>query len=552
MDVIHLVAKIGDATTTNDANVNANTSPQQQQQNQPMFQHALITTSFSRERRLRQQDAAVLTVDKQQVFETIHQSILAINNILECDDHFNCFNINKRKLVLGQWIDVKDTVYEWLEAEVIDINEEKKEVYVHYNGWGARWDEWLPMDSDRIMPFRFHTRQLTALHTLSPYPNKPLLEGIKLVTDKEEEEGFDGMVSKTINIMEVCLEQMKNVIKCKDGKDDSNGNGSGNESGDVKKDEKEIQLDYYYKIKKILPLLDRTGRLMTDLSVYANECVKPSNLKDLNRGLYRSNNKMERQKKESDVNINDNNNNNVQGANFQKQLEDITHTNTNTNTTTNSNSNENKNESDDSILNDMLKGYTDDSIKNTTLEFLNTLPSRERRSTRYLPARNKFDELFKNQIPLNDLPAFINHYHSVLSRPLYDIYVHEIPQSTYEALNALSNNRTNEANTNTATTTNNENTNQFFRDSSTEQQQQQQQQPNTTPNIQNETNNECPVGISGQNVNDTNTISNNIENNNETTINTNELDDIIVEDANNNNNTNNNTNEQSDNIDKDK
>jgi hypothetical protein len=345
--------------------------------------------------------------------------------------------------------------------------------------------------------------------------------------------------------MEVCLEQMKNVIKCKDGKGDSNGNSSENGSGDVKKDEKEIQLDYYYKIKKMLPLLDRTGRLMTDLSVYANECVKPSNLKDLNRGLYKSNNKMESQTKESDVNTNDNNNNNnVQGANFQKQLEDITHTN-NTN-----NNNENKNDNNnDSILNDMLKGYTDDSIKNTTLEFLNTLPSRERRSTRYLPARNKFDELFKNQIPLNDLPAFINHYHSVLSRPLYDIYVHEIPQSTYEALNALSNNRTNETNTNTATTTttNNESPNQFFRDSSTEQQQQQ----NTTPNIQNETNNECPVGISGQNVNDTNTVSNNIESNNETTINTNELDDIIVENAN-TNNTNNNTNEQSDNIDKDK
>ena len=530
MDVIHLVAKIGD-TTNNEANVNANTSSPQQQ-NQPIFQHALITTSFSRERRLRQQDAAVLTIDKQQVFETIHQSILAINNILECDDHFNCFNINKRKLVLGQWIDVKDTVYEWLEAEVIDINEEKKEVFVHYNGWGARWDEWLPMDSDRIMPFRFHTRQLTALHTLSPYPNKPLLEGIKLITEKEEEEGFDGMVNKMIKIMEVCLEQMKNIIKCKD--DNSNSNG------DIKKDEKEIQLDYYYKIKKILPLLDRTGRLMTDLSVYANECVKPNNLKDLNRCLYK--NKTESKKKESDVNVN----NNVQGANFQKQLEEITHT----------NSNENKNDND-CILNDMLKGYSDESIKNTTLEFLNTLPSRERRSTRYLPARNKFDELFKNQIPLNDLPAFINHYHSVLSRPLYDIYVHEIPQSTYEALNALSNNRTSnnnetnanqETNTNTNTTTNsNENTNHFFRDSSNEQQQQQQQSDNTTTNIQSETNNECTVGNIGQNINNTNDISNNIESNNETIINPNELDDIVVEDA-----SNNNTNEQTDNIDKDK
>ena len=482
MDVIHLVAKIGDPITNDDNANNSLLSSQQQQQ--PSFQHALITTTISRERRLRQQDVSALTVDKEQVFETIHQSILAINNILECDDHFNCFNINKRKLVLGQWIDVKDTVYEWLEAEVIDINEEKKEVYVHYNGWGARWDEWLPMDSDRIMPFRFHTRQLTALHTLSPYPNKPLLEGIKLVTDKEEEEGFDGMVNKTINIMNVCLEQMKGIINKKD-------------NYDINKDGKEMQLDYYYKIKKILPLLDRTGRLMTDLSVYANECVKPNNLKDLNRCLYKS--------KGNEVNIhNDNDDKNTQ------QSEDIKSS--NDNTTIN-----------DCILNDMLKGYSEDFIKSTGLEFLNTLSPRERRSTRYIPARNKYDELFKNQIPLNDLPSFINHYHAVLSRPLYDIYVHEIPQSTFEALNALSNrNGNNNENVNQETNTTNESNNNLTQESTNEQQ---QQQPNTGNIVQNQTNNtntmEHNVSENNVNVNNTQTDNNN-----------NECEDIIVEEVN--------------------
>jgi len=23
-------------------------------------------------------------------------------------------------------------------------------VYVHYNGWGTRWDEWINIDSERI------------------------------------------------------------------------------------------------------------------------------------------------------------------------------------------------------------------------------------------------------------------------------------------------------------------------------------------------------------------------------------------------------------------
>jgi hypothetical protein len=31
---------------------------------------------------------------------------------------------------------------QWLEAEIIDIKSDM--VRVHYNGWGRRWDEWIP------------------------------------------------------------------------------------------------------------------------------------------------------------------------------------------------------------------------------------------------------------------------------------------------------------------------------------------------------------------------------------------------------------------------
>lgn len=34
-----------------------------------------------------------------------------------------------------QWIDVKDTVNQWLEATVMDILEEDRRIFVHYNGW---------------------------------------------------------------------------------------------------------------------------------------------------------------------------------------------------------------------------------------------------------------------------------------------------------------------------------------------------------------------------------------------------------------------------------
>eukprot|EP00349_Pseudokeronopsis_sp_Brazil_P002776 CAMPEP_0202963210 /NCGR_PEP_ID=MMETSP1396-20130829/7204_1 /ASSEMBLY_ACC=CAM_ASM_000872 /TAXON_ID= /ORGANISM="Pseudokeronopsis sp., Strain Brazil" /LENGTH=135 /DNA_ID=CAMNT_0049684237 /DNA_START=202 /DNA_END=606 /DNA_ORIENTATION=+ len=45
------------------------------------------------------------------------------------------------------------------------------QVHIHYNGWGARWDEWLDVSSPRIAPFRTHTVQNPKAIYLSPFPN---------------------------------------------------------------------------------------------------------------------------------------------------------------------------------------------------------------------------------------------------------------------------------------------------------------------------------------------------------------------------------------------
>lgn len=85
------------------------------------------------------------------------------------EDKIESFKFTKRKLIVGQWVDVKDTIDQWLEAQVIDVKDNK--VYIHYNGWGTRWDEWIEMDSDRIMPFRYYTKQTTFSNYNSPFPN---------------------------------------------------------------------------------------------------------------------------------------------------------------------------------------------------------------------------------------------------------------------------------------------------------------------------------------------------------------------------------------------
>lgn len=68
---------------------------------------------------------------------------------------YSPFRQAERDYELGQWVDVKDTIDQWLEAEVID--KQGPQVLVHYNGWGARWDEWLPCDSPRVSFFRSRT-----------------------------------------------------------------------------------------------------------------------------------------------------------------------------------------------------------------------------------------------------------------------------------------------------------------------------------------------------------------------------------------------------------
>ena len=92
----------------------------------------------------------------------------------ENDFNFNCYDINKRILKKGQWVDVKDTVDQWLDAQVMDVKPDNSEVFIHYIGWAERWDEWIPMNSPRIMPFRFHTRQSVINDYTSPFPNKKI------------------------------------------------------------------------------------------------------------------------------------------------------------------------------------------------------------------------------------------------------------------------------------------------------------------------------------------------------------------------------------------
>lgn len=93
----------------------------------------------------------------------MHQNIISVQNIINSKNKFDDqqiqqtktitgFDFTKSKLEVGQWIDVKDTIDQWLEAQVIRVR--NNQAYVHYNGWGTRWDEWIDFSSPRIAQFK--------------------------------------------------------------------------------------------------------------------------------------------------------------------------------------------------------------------------------------------------------------------------------------------------------------------------------------------------------------------------------------------------------------
>lgn len=43
----------------------------------------------------------------------------------------------------------------------MDINYENRKIFVHYNGWPPRWDEWIDFSSERVTLFRTRTVNVT-------------------------------------------------------------------------------------------------------------------------------------------------------------------------------------------------------------------------------------------------------------------------------------------------------------------------------------------------------------------------------------------------------
>ena len=221
---IHMVAKIlppkpltqEDEKANETENENTESNPQNnrsenESQDIEIVNNILRTlgeTSLNRRnerRRLLQQRTFGFPINARESLEIINQNLKTCSDLLiTSQDKGVPFNNEKRNFKIGQWIDVKDTINQWLEAEVIDTDGDK--VFVHYNGWGERWDEWIDMSSDRIAYFRTHTVQNAYGNYMSPCPQNTLdgnTDNLKKPTFVKENivREFEGQIKRVMEML---------------------------------------------------------------------------------------------------------------------------------------------------------------------------------------------------------------------------------------------------------------------------------------------------------------------------------------------------------------
>ncbi|KAI9909544.1 hypothetical protein PsorP6_014482 [Peronosclerospora sorghi] len=171
-----------------------------------------------------------------------------------------------RQFFVGQWLDVKDTVNQWLESTVMDIADGK--ILVHYHGWPTRWDEWIDFNSDRIAAFRTRTLHTHNTQRMSPIPSTRVPGAPRVGTND---------VRRTIvDLRDLMREMMPHIDRLADLCQE---NSSQEVDRNVVQDNETLSDDRHSDVSEaahlVAPLFDRLGRLLMDSVQYMDPLLRP-------------------------------------------------------------------------------------------------------------------------------------------------------------------------------------------------------------------------------------------------------------------------------------
>ena len=159
----------------------------------------------------------------------------------------------------------------------------------------------------------------------------------------------------------------------------------------------EIQTKSYYDLKRLIPLLDRTGRIYSDISAFFEHSIKTNQLELISRNLF----------------------------------------------------------NDVGRVNEDLKYFSNEERRKISREILDQNSRRENRSgtVNFVPPVNKFDTRLKNYLPIIDTPVMIGKSDPQIS-PVLDVF---IQNNNEEDLSSNEENNSNNENNNANNNVNNNN-----------------------------------------------------------------------------------------------
>jgi hypothetical protein len=101
--------------------------------------------------------------------------------------------LNRGGYVVGGLVDCQDRFNKWFESTIVEVKEDS--IFVHYNGWPDKWNEWIPINSPRLAPVHTHSipgnnRGVPAAGAAPVQPNPPQAEPAENIIQQIMAMGF--------------------------------------------------------------------------------------------------------------------------------------------------------------------------------------------------------------------------------------------------------------------------------------------------------------------------------------------------------------------------
>jgi hypothetical protein len=113
---------------------------------------------------------------------------------------------------IGTMVDAKDCDGRWLEGRIVELDKNKAKV--HFFGWSKKWDEWIVLSKEKLLPHAFYSS-----NWFDTIDCEDVIE-FKLEFYKQKPKWYRGMIIELHNkFIRVSCKERNQIIKIKRDRD---------------------------------------------------------------------------------------------------------------------------------------------------------------------------------------------------------------------------------------------------------------------------------------------------------------------------------------------